>query len=237
MAEYVRIMKLTYIGEFNDVSNIPERVQKQLHDSGLSLVSSYHYNNTFRDENYGFHMHQDEDVEFDVLIDGNKAFTLEYRSQANLAVKGLADNGYNAETRTIRNIKEYEKWHSVNGKYLGCHFEGMTGDYQTKLYPSIRYNSELTMYVEFDKSYSTWTLQFRIVYRADTISQKKKVEKMIIDVPLSDMRYIRTCVENSLTQFLEEGELDVTVDCNSSIRSEANYECSPETIGKVMNDA
>ena len=77
------------------------------------------------------------------------------------------------------------------------------------------------------------SLVFTISYNADTIKDRKKIEQMIVDTPANDMRFIKNSVLQVLNKY-SNSDIEINVDCSTKILSEANYDCSPETVKLIM---
>ena len=242
MTQYERKMTIR-IGadEWAGIAKMEEMVQGDLHWLGLSQVPSYFYGDTnkIKTENYGHQWIEDKESSYEITINDKPAFTLEYASEARLAVKGLTESGYEAEYKRVISTKSYEGWVKVHGRYFVATFNGMEGEFTTNgIGPGIVYENGVLLVTEFWFSYGRFNIEFTITYETDDIKNKKTIEDMLVDIPLNDMRYIRHNITECLKAYqAEESELNIEeVDCSSRIISEANYDCSPESVGKVMND-
>ena len=78
-------------------------------------------------------------------------------------------------------------------------------------------------------------LTFKITHEIEKLTNRKKVEQSIVNVPADDMKLIRMAVEEALNNN-SSNVIESVVDCSTKILSEANYECSPETVGLVMKN-
>jgi hypothetical protein len=237
MTIYERNMTITYTGEFADDKNMDRKVQDILHsDYAVSLVGPYQWRNKVSDMHYGYQETEDINRLYRVFIDDTLGFECIFVSDADKAVTQLVENGFDAEKRVIESKEKYFKWCGVRGKYLICSFEEQVGVTDTTGLPNLRYNDQLKMTTTFTKEYDSWSLKFSIQYEAETITAKKRAEKQLVEIPLPDMQYIRASVESALRQFLNEGDLEHTIECEGFIKSQSKHECSTETIEMVMND-
>tara|TARA_Y100000310_G_scaffold315805_1_gene366792 strand:+ start:115 stop:846 length:732 start_codon:yes stop_codon:yes gene_type:complete len=227
--------------EWNDSKHLEEMIQGDLHWLGLSQVASYYYGNedNLDSTQYGFNWIEKKNSQYEILIGGKEAFTLEYSSEARLAVKGLIASGYDADSRRIISAKSFEGWVEVHGRFFVATFNSMEGEYSRHhgKGPAIEYENGVTLITQFYRSYNEFTIDFTITFETDDLTVKNKAEEMLVDTPLNDMRYIKRVITKTLKDYVEEGELEVTeIDCESRVISSANYECSQESIGKVMDD-
>ena len=242
MTQYERKMTIR-IGadEWGGNPKMEEMIQGDLHWLGLSQVPSYFYGteDDIKTENYGHQWIEDKKSSYEITINGKEAFSLEYASEARLAVKGLNASGYEADYRRVISSKSYEGWVSLNGRYFVASFNDMEGEFTNiGKGPGITYENGVLLVTEFWYSYGRFNIEFTITYETDDIKNKKRIENMLVDTPLNDMRYIRHNITECLKAYqAESSELIIEeIDCSSRIISEANYDCSPESVGKVMND-
>ena len=239
MTVYERIMEITYEGDFKDLKFIENRVALDLHEKGLSLDYSYAYNIP-TDDMYGKQESESTTLTFPVTIGDEDAFICEYRSDARKAVEQLCENGFDADFSIISETTTKKEWMNVRGRYFHCHFDDVFGTYTRVPKVSLTYNldvgSMVSMTTTFLREYGSWVLKFIIEYEAENITEKKVAKDAVIDVPLADMVFIRTTVEETLSKYLDAGELDFVVECNSTIKSESEYKCSQEAVDKVMKD-
>ena len=237
MTIYERNMTIIYTGDFAEDKNIDRKVQENLHTNyALSLIGPYHWRVEVDDGLYGYQETEDVKVKYRVFINDKFGFECTFVSDADSAIKQLIENDFDAEKRIKRTTDSYYEWCGVRGKYFCCRFEEQEGKFNTTGLPNLRYNDQLKMITTFTKEYDEWHLKFSIQYEAETITAKKRAEKQLVEIPLSDMKYIRNAVESALGQHLNEGTLDHTIDCEGFIKSESKHECSSETIGMVMDD-
>ena len=242
MTIYERKMTIKICAEeWNDSKDIEEMIQGDLHWLGLSQVASYYYGDgdNIDSTDYGFNLIEKKTSQYEILLGDKEAFTLEYASEARLAVKGLIANGYVAESRRVVSTKSYEAWVQVHGRFFIATFDSMEGvcgrDYTKG--PAIVYGNGVTLCTQFYQSYDEFTIDFTVSFETDDLTVKNKAEEMLIDTPLNDMRYIKRVIINTLKDYVAEGELEVSeINCESRVVSSANYECSQESIGKVMDD-
>ena len=232
-------MEITYEGDFKDLKNIENRVALDLHKKGLSLDYSYSYNIP-TDDMYGKQESESTNLTFPVTIDDEDAFICDYRSDAKSMVEQLCENGFDADYSTISETTNKKEWMAVRGRYFHCVFDGVSGTHSRMpkvglLYP-LENDSKVNMTTTFIREYGSWVLKFIIEYEAESITEKKMAKEAVIDVPLDDMVFIRTTVEETLSKYLEAGELDFVVECNSTIKSESEYKCSQDVVDKVMKD-
>tara|TARA_B100001250_G_C19813694_1_gene797082 strand:- start:1219 stop:1941 length:723 start_codon:yes stop_codon:yes gene_type:complete len=239
MTVYERIMEITYEGDFKDLKFIENRIALDLHKKGLSLDYSYSYNLP-TDDMYGKQETESNNLTFPVTIADEDAFICEYRSDARKAVEQLCENGFDAEFSTINIVEKKKEWMAVRGRYFHCHFGEVIGEYTRIPRVSLAYTldneSTVSMTTTFIREYGSWVLKFIIEYEAENITEKKMAKEAVIDVPLEDMVFIRTTVEETLSNYLDSGDLDFVVECNSTIKSESEYKCSQEAVDKVMKD-
>jgi len=239
MTVYERIMEITYEGDFKDLKFIENRIALDLHKKGLSLDFSYAYNIP-TDDMYGRQETEQTSLTFPVTIADEDAFICEYRSDARKMTEQLQDNGFDADYSTISETTTKKEWMTVRGRYFHCHFDGVFGTYTRVPRVSLTYNldvgSMVSMTTTFLREYGSWVLKFIIEYEAENITEKKVAKDAVIDVPLHDMVFIRTTVEETLSKYLDAGELDFVVECNSTIKSESEYKCSQDAVDKVMKD-
>lgn len=237
MTVYERNMTIIYTGDFVDDKHLDKKVQENLHTNyALSLIGPYHWRVEVEDTSYGYQETEDIQRKHRVFIDGEFAFECNFISDADSAVSQLNENGFDAEKRVTETKETFYRWLSVRGKYICCRFDDQDGKFSTTGLPNLRYNDQLKMITTFVKEYDEWHLKFSIRYEAETITAKKRAEKQLVEIPLSDMKYIRNAVESALGQHLNDGDLDHTIDCEGFIKSESKHECSSETIGMVMDD-
>jgi hypothetical protein len=240
MSIYERKMKITYDFEWKDIEHIEQKVAYALHNYGMSCTSKYAWREP-RDENYGFQTVTNTSYLYDVMKvneDGNdtRVCTLDYSSQADNVVAGLLANlGIECFVLDRTEKDKTEKWIRPSGSYVYFSAEHMDGSSTLSPYPRLEYDDDLHMVVKCYEDYGDWCLEFNITYIRNTIEDRKATENKVVDVPLNDMRWAREIVESVLNTFIE-GELNYTVDCETKILNEANYECTPETMQKVMND-
>ena len=138
--------------------------------------------------------------------------------------------------QTRRETITTEGWPRIQGEYLYCDFEEQVGEMDANsVYPCLHYEDKVDMTVKFHKMHNRFNLEFIIEAKVDSITDRKEVESRVIEYPLSDMQFIRKTVEDTISEY-SEGPLQYDIDCNTQIRSYADYKCSPETTAKVMTD-
>ena len=238
MTVYEREMEITFEGDWKETKHMENKVALALHLKGLSLNYSYAYNLATR-EDFGKQETEQTDQTYPVTINDEDAFICEYRSDARKAVEQLNENGFDAEFSTVSVVEKKKEWMSVKGRYIQCHFDDMIGERERVPKTSMKYDfngADVILTSTFAKEYGAWVLKFVIEYEAENITEKKVAKEAIIDVPLEDMIYIRTSIEEVLSEYLLSGELDFVVECNSTIKSESEYKCSQDAVDKVMRD-
>ena len=237
MAIYERNMKITYTGDFVDDKHIEKKLQDRLHRIfGLSQVGGYFWRSFVEDENYGYQDTEKSKTVYTVTIDNKDAFVTTYFSDAKLAVDQMIENDFDADLKEVTTTEKFKEWKEVNGKYFFTSTETIDGDFKSSPLPCLRYNDNLIMITSFTHEYGDFILKFNIQYSADKITARKSTEKMLVEVPLNDMRYFRSAIEDCLNLLLESGEIEHVIDCTGCIKSESTHECSSETVGMVMTD-
>ena len=230
-------MEITFDGDWKETKYVENKVALALHKKGLSLNYSYAWDLP-SDDDFGKQETEHTDLTFPVTINEEDAFICDYRSDARKAVEQLCNNGFIADYSTVSVVEKKREWMSVKGRYFQCHFDGMLGEYTRIPKASLKYDfngAEVLLTSTFRKEYDVWVLTFTIQYEAENITEKKVAKEAIIDVPLEDMVFIRTTIEEVLSEYLY-GELDFVVECNSTIKSESEYKCSQDAVDKVMRD-
>lgn len=237
MPTYERKMELTFYGEDLLQGNKQDRkTQSDLHEKGIHLVSAYFWGNIPslpESEKYGFQKVEDKDTSFEITIDDVQAFIVEYSHQAEDIVNQMIDNGYEADFSSIVKITSKSKWMPVNGRRMCFTAEEIEGEStHAGAYPHIVYVNGVRLDIQLTLS-SVPSLVFTISYKADTIKDRKKIEQMIVDTPANDMRFIKNSVLQVLNKY-SNSDIEINVDCSTKILSEANYDCSPETVKLIM---
>ena len=100
----------------------------------------------------------------------------------------------------------------------------------------IQFEDGTIMKTRFEQGYSGhFTLKMVITYEAESVTDRKNIESMLVETPLSTMKKMRKTVTDILQKFSDDVVM-IEVDCETSIKSEANYECTPETTKQVLED-
>ena len=234
-------MEIRYTGDFVDDRNIAKKIQDRLHRIfGLSQVGGYFWRKSVDDDKYGYQNTEVSKTVYTVTIDNKNAFTTTYLSDANAAVNEMIENDFEAGMKETTTIDRFEEWRDVNGRYFFIQSENknIVGRFSVSPYPCLKYEGSVTMTTTFVHEYGDFVLNFLISFEAEEIKDRKKAEKMLVDVPLEDMRYIRNAIESTLNLELRlpDSELEHIIECTGCIKSESTHECSSETIGMVMAD-
>lgn len=238
MVEYERRMDIIYSADWVEESYLHRRVASLLHsDEGLSQVAAWWWGVPTSDM-FGFQVREESDTIYTVSIDEKAVFSLKYQSQAEIAEAGLREAGYTVDCNEVRTVTTSEKWMSIGGDIFYVDIPSIEGTMDTGGVPCLKYEDNLSMVIKFDSKGEDYVLSFIINFEAETIEDRKAVETMVVDVPLNDMRIIREAVERTLDKFRSaedsEGPLDYVTDCATRIISESNYNCSPESVTRVM---
>jgi len=244
MVIYERKMEITFTAEKDggilSKANDDRKVQSELHDNGMHLIPSYFWTRDIKSlplsSKYGYNKRVDETDEYVITIDGKEAFSVAYSSRAAEFVNSMNDNGFNADFETIKTTKTKSEWRPVRGKYFvfTCDIDGKSTT--SGLYPHVRYNDGTELFVKFAMTDFDAVLTFTITHEIEKLKNRKKIEESIVNVPASDMKLIRSVIQQALNRVNPHGEIVSIVDCSTKILSEANYECSPETVEIVMGE-
>ena len=243
MVIYERKMQITFtvdedLGQILHTKHADRKVQSELHDKGVHLIPSYFWNRieTLVDsEKYGFNEHLETTTIYQVTIDDKDAFSCDYQSTALKYVEAMLDNGFNADWSSTETTKKFQEWRKVNGRYMA--FNCITDGKSTSsgAYPHLLYDDGTKLDIKFVMTDYDAVLTFKITHEIEKLTNRKKVEQSIVNVPADDMKLIRMAVEEALNNN-SSNVIESVVDCSTKILSEANYECSPETVGLVMKN-
>ena len=241
MPIYERTMKITMMSdEWIDQDKNVERVQGFLADLGIYQVPSYYYGSAEDCEDsslYGFNEHTKTTNHYEIMIDGNVAFTVEYSHQANQISEQLEANGFDWEVGDVSQTRRFMGWRDWRGNYQ-MHTWNSDGISSSSAYPNLRYElddrPDVKLETTLRKDYGEWVLTFVITHEVETISDRKNIEDSIIHIPANDMKFIRESVHDALT-VISNADIDFVVDCSTKILSSVNYDCSPETVKLVMD--
>ena len=242
MTIYERKMAIKFNSDsFRDQKKLDRKVQSDLFDEGLSLTASYAYG-TPSAENYGFREIIDEETTYSIVDDNNQIMmTLAYSSQADRAIEGLDEYGIEATIATNYIKTSSHDWKRVRGEYLVVDeeaFELPEGAEQISAgsMGRIQFEDGTVMKTKFEQGYSGhFTLKMVITYEAESVTDRKNIEFMLVETPLSTMKKMRKTVTDILQKYSDDVVM-IEVDCETSIKSEANYECTPETTKQVLED-
>lgn len=242
MTQYIRTMEITFGANNNEFEQKGHdvKVQSMLHDRGIHMVSSY-FSQEASDAQalpYNLQSREKEEETFHVIIDDKQAITTQYRFQSRDIVEQLTNAGFDARFEgvlSVRTSSTYLKW---QGKYM-MHTWGSEGRSCVPLYPSLLYHDNdeapnINMKTSLYFSNDEWVLSYVIECNPKSITDRKKIEDYLVNVPAYDMSNIRAIVEEVLLTFTDS--LDKNIECNTKINTHANYECKPESISLVMGD-
>ena len=238
MTIYTRKMTIQIMSEDWQKSDLLDnKLNAYLHEEGLSLVESYNYNDP-KDEKYGFRTVNEVSNKYNVSIDDKQALSFDYRFKAQDVVEMLKSNGFNAEYSTSTTTVTSEKWMPIMGQYVWSNFTLTDGVMRNEgLGPMLHYSDGTVLKTRIYPLFAGqgYELEFKITKVVETISDRKKIEASIVAIPARDMRTIKTIVFASLRR-LSVSPLTHVVDCETTVSSDVNYNCSPETVNLVMEE-
>lgn len=242
MTQYIRTMEITFGDNNNEFEHTghDSKVQSMLHNKGIHMVSGYFMQEASDAQAlpYNLQVREKEEETFNVILDDKQAITTQYRFQSRDIVEQLTNAGFNARFESVVSVSKSSTYLKWQGKYM-MHTWGSQGHSCVPLYPSLLYHDNdeqpnINMKTSLYLSNGKWVLSFIIECNPKSITDRKKIEDYLVNVPAHDMSKIRAIVEEVLLTFTDS--LDKDIECNTKINTHANYECKPESISLVMGD-
>jgi len=223
-------MKIEYNVELTDKDMC--KLSKQLHDKGISLISSYHWG-ALNEEHYGYVANVRRAHHYTITIDGKTFHTYQYNVADTLkALRGFFPH---KEIEMEKEIIEKTKkdWASPKGKntrITHTSIEGESGD-DTISYESV-FPLHMTTTIQKTNN-NKLLLQFKILWWADKVQRIPAIEANMVDIPLNDMGLIQKIVEGRLKLKQFGMTEEPIIDCQFKVMTESKSECTPDIIAKV----
>ena len=231
--EYVRTMKIRY-GEKLD-ENTFAKLSGALADKGLYMTDMW--SNVDVDNGYGYQTVEEQTKVYQIIIDDNEIFSVDYVNDAKIICAGLEDIHPSIKYSTVRTTTESKQWIEPEGNRIAVALEDIVGNVQNFSNwgeNDMTYGDDLSMVIWLHNSYAGLSLEFRMTWTSETVQRKEAIEENMVQIPLKDMGLIQKVVESrlKLKKFGFDTE-DVVIDCHFDAKTESRSECTPDIIKQV----
>jgi len=230
---YERTMAMNY-----DIALSPKEwamVSSDLHDQGMNFVSRYKWSTDINAGMYGNRTIDSESTIYTIVIDGQRALTTQYSTDATKMINQLKENT-NFEIERIQDttVTTETKWVTPSGEYFLLNYEDLVGIQKIGVTPELHYpiNEDVTMVTTLtNKSNIEVELKFIIRWETDGVQTKRVIEEMCVNTPLPDIGSIQYIVENVMRNYTSIGE--PIIECFFDAKTESRSECTPDIIAKT----